>query len=203
MWETILLVFFAILLAVLSSEGVGYFLHRLLHNPRMGFLSKNHMTHHLLSYGSLMQQADYVYHLQINESKSLVSVQLEFTAILLTLSVAIGTFIYFSDYAMFILIFIAVFIIWTEVAFVMMHTKMHFSNFWMVKNSITNKWFMRVRNQHVIHHCNIDDSGRLNTNYGICFFLYDKIFGTYEPKNCEVNERNYEITKQLYQDVLK
>src|ERR1700746_3008457 len=42
--------------SILASELLGYFLHRLLHSGRIGFLSRSHMKHHLALYGPLQPQ---------------------------------------------------------------------------------------------------------------------------------------------------
>jgi len=42
--------------AIVASELLGYWLHRLLHSGRIPFLSLNHMKHHLLLYGPLQKQ---------------------------------------------------------------------------------------------------------------------------------------------------
>ena len=40
----------------ISAELLGYWLHRLLHSGAIGFLSRNHMKHHLVMYGPLQEQ---------------------------------------------------------------------------------------------------------------------------------------------------
>src|SRR5215469_16300072 len=40
----------------ISAELLGYWLHRLLHSGIIGFLSRNHMRHHLVLYGPLQEQ---------------------------------------------------------------------------------------------------------------------------------------------------
>src|SRR5215469_9271577 len=40
----------------ISAELLGYWLHRLLHSGIVGFLSRNHMRHHMVLYGPLQRQ---------------------------------------------------------------------------------------------------------------------------------------------------
>src|SRR5436305_6584452 len=45
----------------ISTELLGYWLHRLLHSGAIGSLSRNHMKHHLVMYGPLQEQCSKTY----------------------------------------------------------------------------------------------------------------------------------------------
>jgi len=45
-----------------SAELLGYWLHRLMHSGLVPWLSRNHMTHHLVLYGPLQEQRSTSYH---------------------------------------------------------------------------------------------------------------------------------------------
>ena len=47
--------------SMVSAELLGYLLHRLLHSGWIGFLSRNHMRHHLAIYGPLQEQRSPAY----------------------------------------------------------------------------------------------------------------------------------------------
>src|SRR5258708_31442406 len=60
-----------------STELLGYWLHRLLHSGAIGFLSRNHMKHHLVLYGPLPAQRSNEYRDATDHSFSLGNVGLE------------------------------------------------------------------------------------------------------------------------------
>jgi len=60
-----------------SAELLGYGLHRLLHSGLAGFLSRNHMKHHMVLYGPLQEQRSKQYRDATDDSISLGNIGIE------------------------------------------------------------------------------------------------------------------------------
>jgi sterol desaturase/sphingolipid hydroxylase (fatty acid hydroxylase superfamily) len=61
-----------------------------------------------------------------------------------------------------------------------------------------DKWFRSIRRLHDIHHRQISDDGRMSTNFGICFFFMDRIFGTLSPAHRPFNAKGYAVAEKRY-----
>jgi len=59
-----------------------------------------------------------------------------------------------------------------------LHDVMHIEGFWMERSRLLKSWFVSARNRHETHHQVINDQGLMNRNFGIGFFLFDRLFGT-------------------------
>jgi sterol desaturase/sphingolipid hydroxylase (fatty acid hydroxylase superfamily) len=89
-------------------------------------------------------------------------------------------------------------IVWGVIGFNYMHDAMHLKDFWMLKYPWLAKHFKQSRRLHDVHHVKISEEGRMQTNYGICFFFFDRLFGTYAPSVGRFNEDAYEAAKKRY-----
>lgn len=79
---------------------------------------------------------------------------------------------------LYFLIFTCSGLLWGHFLFGYMHDAMHVSRFWMERIPGLARWFRGIRKLHDIHHCQISEDGIMSTNFGICFFFMDRIFGT-------------------------
>jgi len=60
-----------------------------------------------------------------------------------------------------------------------LHDRMHVAGFWMERNQLLKNWFVFARNAHDIHHWALNDRGFMDKNFGIGFFLFDRLLGTF------------------------
>jgi sterol desaturase/sphingolipid hydroxylase (fatty acid hydroxylase superfamily) len=80
---------------------------------------------------------------------------------------------------------------WPVFMFSYLHDRMHLETFWMVRTPLLRSWFTKARRLHDIHHRSLNDEGRMDRNYGIGFFLFDRMFGTMAKHHCPLNWIGY------------
>ena len=182
------------------AEFLGYWLHVLLHSNKIVFLSKNHMIHHLVIYGPKKPFLTDTYQTALIEGRpGIAGIGLEWLMPAVLIIGSIWIIMWLLNIPLhLILIFLGVAIVWELVIFNYMHDALHIRNFWMEHNKYFSKWFLKIRENHEIHHMEIDNKGRMNKNYGICFFFFDHLFGTFEKKFVKFNEEGYETAKRIY-----
>lgn len=189
-----------IIAALISAEFIGYWLHVLLHSNKIEFLSKNHMIHHLISYGpkQRFRTEEYVTSL-IDGRPGIFNVGLEWLAPITLVLIGLGLILWLLQVPLDLaILFLSLGMVWNFITFNYMHDSMHLEHFWMAKNPLLSKWFQKARERHEIHHLEIDDSGKMVRNFGICFFFFDRIFGTSETKFNQFNENGYDKAKSRY-----
>lgn len=203
MWENVFYVFATIVVAIIFAETAGYLAHVLLHSHKYKWLSQAHMIHHMKLYGPKMPQLHKEY-LKANTGRFfLLGVGAEWVATLGTYMAVLVITAWLVGIPLYLIaIFVGVHAIWAAVIYSYMHDAMHLSEFWMINNTYFKKWFLKIRSYHEIHHRDVDDIGRMNTNYGICFFVVDRVFGTFQPNLKEFNTKGYKKAEILYKDVI-
>jgi sterol desaturase/sphingolipid hydroxylase (fatty acid hydroxylase superfamily) len=82
-----------------------------------------------------------------------------------------------------------------------LHDRLHVKNFWMERNPVLKPWFRGARRLHDIHHRVLNDRGLMDKNFGIGFFLFDRLFGTFSPEQPPFNHRGYEVAKKKFKYV--
>jgi sterol desaturase/sphingolipid hydroxylase (fatty acid hydroxylase superfamily) len=158
-----------LVVALISTELVGYVIHRALHAGVLGRFSELHNEHHFTIYppnGSLRSE-EYKHPERTGILKkvgeewvvpiSIISIPL--VAILLIVGVPIQ----------YLLFSLAISLLWAWLGLAYMHKSFHLKHFWMDKS----RWYKKVRRLHDIHHLEV------TKNYGITFFGFDKIVGTF------------------------
>jgi sterol desaturase/sphingolipid hydroxylase (fatty acid hydroxylase superfamily) len=187
------------------SELLGYLLHRLLHSGKIGFLSRSHMKHHLLLYGPLQsQRPDGAYKDATTGEVAIGNVGLEWLlpgALLLGLSAVIMTALNVT--LLHQAIFIAGCLAWSFLMFSYLHDRMHIAGFWMERNVWLRKWFVRARDAHDIHHWTLNDEGLMDKNFGIAFYFFDRLFGTFARERPIFNKRGYASALSRFGDLLE
>jgi sterol desaturase/sphingolipid hydroxylase (fatty acid hydroxylase superfamily) len=194
-----------IFLAVLFAEVVGYFLHILLHSNKVEFLSRNHMMHHLREYGPQngLRPSD-TYKKSISGRASVVGVGMEWMGpIFILMAVMFSLFYAWGIPLLYQIVFTLSALSWGYFLFGYMHDSMHIKNFWMERAPILGRWYKEIRRLHDIHHLNIADDGRMPTNFGICFFGFDRLFGTRLPTHVKFNHKGYEQALKRYAYIFK
>lgn len=194
----------AVLVGVLFAELLGYWLHRLMHSERIAWLSRNHMIHHLRDYSPLrsMRPSD-SYARATAGRQNVGGVGLEWLipiAVVLAITLALASLLGAS--ALYLAVFALVSVTWGVLMFSYMHDSMHIRGFWMERARPLRRWYRRVRRQHDIHHMLLDASGRMNRNYGICFFWFDRLFRTFAERARRPDAATLAATMKRYEAVL-
>lgn len=192
-----------VLAGVIFAEFAGYCAHVLLHSHKYKWLSEGHMIHHMKLYGPQMPQVHKEYLSATRDRFAIFGLGIEwiatlgtYMAVLILLAWLIGVPWYL------ILVFVGVHGFWAAVVYNYMHDAMHLSEFWMLKNTYFKNWFLKIRGYHEIHHRDVDDIGRMNTNYGICIFMVDRMFGTFQPKLKPFNKKGYKEAEKRYKSII-
>jgi sterol desaturase/sphingolipid hydroxylase (fatty acid hydroxylase superfamily) len=187
----------------ISAELLGYWLHRLLHSGAVGFLSRNHMRHHMVHYGPLQKQRSREYHDSTTDSLSLGNVGVEWlipaAVIIAGLAVLLHILHIQLTYA---LIYLGAILGWSFLMFSYLHDVMHVEGAWLERNGWLRRWFVAARKRHAIHHCMIDDRGLMNKNFGIGFFFFDRLFGTLAECGATFNHNGYSAARERFKSVL-
>lgn len=190
-----------IFLGVVFAELCGYIIHTLLHSQKIEYLSRNHMIHHMKVYGPQMpQRPSEKYKNSLGNRAEILGVGMEWVfPIALIILLTYGITFYLNISLMWTSLFIVTALVWGFFLFGYMHDAMHVANFWMSENSIFKNWFLKIRKLHDIHHLHISNDGKMNVNYGICFFVFDRIFRTYQKEHTLFNKPGYQTAKDRYQ----
>ncbi|MGC2196731.1 MAG: sterol desaturase family protein [Terriglobales bacterium] len=187
-------------MSILISEFLGYVLHRLMHIGKIGFLSRNHMRHHLLLYGPLQPQRSGSQYQDATTGKFAIgNVGLEW---LLPSAALLGTGVLLLRWLRVEpghqAIFVAVTLAWSFLMFSYLHDRMHITGFWMERNRWLKSWFQSARRAHDIHHWALNHRGLMDKNFGIGFFFFDRCFGTFTMTRPVFSHRGYEAAKQRF-----
>jgi sterol desaturase/sphingolipid hydroxylase (fatty acid hydroxylase superfamily) len=187
----------------ISTELLGYWLHRLLHSGAIGFLSRNHMKHHMLMYGPLQQQRSKKYRDATEGKVSLGNIGHEWLipAVLL-IACLMGVFHLFKVRMLYQLVYFATTLGWSFFMFSYLHDVQHIEGFWMERNWLLKRWFAAARHRHQVHHQVINNDGLMNKNFGIGFFIFDRVFGTLSEGGTAFNRDGYQAAQKRFQSVL-
>lgn len=186
------------------SEFLGYALHRLLHSGRVAWLSRSHMIHHLLLYGPLdPKRPEGEYRDATTNRLALGNVGLEWlipgAAVLVALWGAMwAAGVGWQEQAA----FFAASLFWSFAVFSYLHDRMHEQGFWMERVPGIRRWFLNARRMHDIHHWALSADGRLDRNFGIGFYVFDRLFGTRAERWEEFNQAGYHRAQERYAEVI-
>lgn len=180
------------LATVLLAELFGYALHRLMHSGRIPALSRAHLIHHLLLYGPHQPMRTEEYKDATCGRTSIGNVGLEWlvpSALLLAVCWSamwlLGVPLGYRCLAFVTLV------AWPTFMFSYLHDRMHIQGFWMERAPLLNSWFRAARRLHDIHHRSIDESGRMDKNFGIGCYFFDRVFRTFSKRHCPFNWHGY------------
>jgi len=190
---------FTLLSACLLAEFFGYWLHRLLHSDKIPFLSRGHLIHHFLIYGPGQPMRLNEYHDATDSRFSVGNVGLEWlvpSALILSGLWASMRLAHLP--ALYQVIALVTLLAWPLFMFSHLHDRMHLSDFWMARNPLLRFWFRAARRLHDIHHHAVDDNGRIDTNFGIGFFLFDRIFRSIARPHRPFNRAGFEAARLRY-----
>lgn len=186
--------------ACVYAEFVGYWVHILLHSHRVEFLSRNHMIHHLVVYSPDRSLRPCDRYLGSTDGRaSALGIGLEW---LLPLGVALGVTVAalnvcavsFANQT----VFVSTALAWGYGMFGVMHDAMHVKGSRLERLAFVARWFTRARRLHDIHHLRLTDDGTMAYNYGICFFLFDRLFGSLRADHARFNPVGFAAARRRY-----
>jgi sterol desaturase/sphingolipid hydroxylase (fatty acid hydroxylase superfamily) len=143
------------------------------------------MIHHLREYPpNGRQRPGRTYRAATTDRAGVGGIGLEWLVpIALALGLTLGVLTWLGTPPLAQAIFSAISIGWGLLMFSYMHDSMHVLPFWMERaHPVLRSWYRRARRRHDIHHMFLHESGRMHRNYGICFFWFDRLFGTYAAR---------------------
>jgi sterol desaturase/sphingolipid hydroxylase (fatty acid hydroxylase superfamily) len=183
----------------LLAEFFGYWLHRLLHSDKIPFLSRGHLIHHFLIYGPGQPMRLDEYQDATDNRFSVGNVGVEWLVpSAMTLATLWGAMRLVHPPALYETIAFVTLVAWPLFMFSYLHDRMHLSDFWMARNPLLRFWFRAARRLHDIHHHAVDDNGRMDTNFGIGFFLFDRIFRSIARRHRPFNRAGFEAARLRY-----
>jgi sterol desaturase/sphingolipid hydroxylase (fatty acid hydroxylase superfamily) len=185
--------------SVLVAELAGYALHRLMHSDRFPALSRAHLIHHLLLYGPNQPMRTVEYNDATSGRASIGNVGLEWLVPSgLILAAGWCALWLLSVPRTYRLLSLVTLLAWPVFMFSYLHDRMHIQNFWMERTPVLKSWFRKARRFHDIHHRSLDSNGRMDKNFGIGFFLFDRIFDTLAKRHCPFNWHGYRAAVRRY-----
>lgn len=183
----------------LFAELLGYWLHRLLHSGAIPFLSRSHMTHHLVLYGPQQKQRSSVYLDATEDRVSLTNIGIEWLVPAACLIVSVVTLFWLLHVPLsYQLLSLTTMFVWSFSMFSFLHDAMHVEGFWMERKRWLKRWFLSARRLHDIHHRSLSHYGLMNKNFGIGFFFFDRIFGTFSADQEPFNAHGYAVAKKTF-----
>jgi sterol desaturase/sphingolipid hydroxylase (fatty acid hydroxylase superfamily) len=195
---------FTLLASVVAAEFLGYWIHTLLHSEKVKFLSKAHMHHHIFDYGPRRSQRSDVYKDSGIGRFTLFGLGAEWLVPLVPVTIAWVVLLHFLEVTLFLnLMSAATGLLWGYLMFSLVHRNFHVEGTWFQQTAFTRKWFRHVRRLHDIHHHKLTDEGRMPYNMGICFYWFDRLFGTYRSTLGRFNSRGLEKSRELYAHLYK
>jgi len=158
-------------LGIFYAELVGYLVHSLLHSGNVLWLHKMHMNHHinLYPFGNLRSE-----NYRTPKHSRFLGLGIEWIfPVTLVLLFTILFLIVFGADVLRVMLFAASALVWASIFFSYMHDQFHLKSSLLLKGGLLRAWFSDRRELHDLHHLN------MKKNYGITFFLFDRIFGTF------------------------
>ena len=202
---TALFIILTIFAGILYAEFVGYFVHKLLHSEKFPSLSTAHMLHHLRDYGP---DKDYFTDEYIESTRDraafLGGIGFEwFLPIGICLALTIAGLTLLGVPAAYQVLMVISGLFWGYVGFSYIHGALHLKKFWMLENRFFKRHFLEIRKLHLIHHQNVFEDGRMMTNFGICFYWFDRVFGTYARKVFCDTKKGFQAAQKTYSYIYK
>jgi sterol desaturase/sphingolipid hydroxylase (fatty acid hydroxylase superfamily) len=186
--------------SIIVAEFFGYLLHRLMHTGLIPWMSVSHMKHHMLLYGPLQKQRPSEKYLDATTGQIAIgNIGLEWivpSGVILAISVAVLRLlrVSFTDQAL----SIATILVWSSLMFSYLHDRMHIKDFWMGRAPLLSPWFLRARRLHDIHHHVLNSEGIMDKNFGIGFFVFDRLFGTLAYEGSAFNRPGHAVAQRKF-----
>lgn len=189
--------------STIVAELLGYLLHRLMHSGWIPWLSLGHMKHHMVLYGPLQKQRPSEHYLDATTGEVAIgNIGLEWiipSSVILAISAAGLRLLSVSltDQA----VSIGTILAWSFLMFSYLHDRMHIKGFWMGRAPLLRYWFVRARRLHDIHHQVLNNGGLMDKNFGIGFFVFDRLFGTLAHRASAFNNAGYAAAQKKFRNL--
>ncbi len=168
----------SILIGFISTEVIGYAVHRLIHSGKVSWLENNHMEHHLALYPPGESQRSEVYR-EPRKYKTVFGIGLEWFIPITAVAIpSIALLLFLGVPVLYVGAGVLTSLAWAGFAMSYMHNGMHIDKFWAARKN----WYRKRRRLHDIHHHSLDSVGKMDSNFGILFHGFDRIFGTYKQR---------------------
>lgn len=185
--------------SVIVAEFAGYWLHRMLHSGKFPALSRGHLIHHFLIYGPRQPMRAPEYYDATDHRLSVGNIGLEWlipsTIILLF---CWGVMLLLGMSPVYQVIALCTLLGWPVLMFSYLHDRMHIENVWMTRVPILRTWFVKARRMHDIHHRSVNNQGHMDSNFGIGFYFFDRLFGTFAKRHRSFNWSGYGAAIERY-----
>jgi sterol desaturase/sphingolipid hydroxylase (fatty acid hydroxylase superfamily) len=157
------------------------------------------MAHHLILYGPTQPMRADSYKDATHGRFSLGNVGLEWLApSAVLLIVCWGALFVLRIPLIYQVIVLGSLVVWPFFTFSFLHDAMHLRDARMARLPLVKLWFRRARRLHDIHHHSLNNAGRMNTNFGIGFYFFDRIFDTLTKRHSPLNGKGLAIALQRY-----
>jgi len=189
--------------STIAAEFLGYLLHRLMHNGWIPWLSASHMKHHMVLYGPLQKQRPSEQYLDATTGEVAIgNIGLEWivpSGVILVIAVAALRLLSVSLTDQ--VLSIGTILVWSFLMFSYLHDRMHIKGFWMGRAPLLSRWFLQARRLHDIHHHVLNNAGLMDKNFGIAFFVFDRLFGTLAHETSPFNRRGYAVAQERFRNL--
>jgi sterol desaturase/sphingolipid hydroxylase (fatty acid hydroxylase superfamily) len=190
-------------MSTMVAELLGYLLHRLMHNGWIPWLSAGHMKHHMLLYGPLQKQRPSEKYLDATTGEAAIgNIGLEWivpSSVILAISFAALRLLGVSSTDQ--VLSIGTILAWSFLMFSYLHDRMHIKGFWMGRTPLLSRWFLPARRLHDIHHHVVNTNGLMDKNFGIGFFVFDRLFGTLANETSSFNRQGYAAAQERFRNL--
>ncbi|MBL8018877.1 MAG: sterol desaturase family protein [Leptospirales bacterium] len=193
-----------VLASVVMAEFLGYWIHTLLHSEKVKFLSREHMQHHLNDYGPGRNQRSNPYKDSGVGRFTFLGLGAEWLVPIAPVTAVWVVSLLLLDVPLWLTLLSAgTGLFWGYLMFGLVHENFHIEGTFFMRSRFIRSWFIQVRRLHDIHHHKLTDEGRMPYNMGICFYVFDRLFGTYRTTLGPFNAAGLEQSRKLYADLMK
>ena len=159
-----------------------------------------HMKHHIVLYGPMQKQRPSEHYLDATTDRVAIgNIGLEWiipSSAILAISLTVLHF--FKVTLIDQVISCGTVSAWSFVMFSYLHDRMHIKDFWMESTPVLKHWFLRARRLHDIHHYSLTNTGLMDKNFGIGFFVFDRLFGTLAHSSRSFNRSGYARAQERF-----
>ncbi len=189
----------ALVISIAIAELAGYALHRLMHSERFPSISRAHLIHHLQLYGPNQAMRAPQYKDATEGRASLGNIGMEWVLPSATILALCWLFMWSVGVSWrYQLLVMSTLLAWPLFMFSYLHDRMHLQDFWMERAPLVRIWFKKARRLHDVHHRSLNYEGRMDRNFGIGFFFFDRVFGTLAKRHCPLNWHGYRAARRRH-----
>ena len=188
------------LFSLLVAELAGYWLDRLLHSNTIRFLGRGHLMHQFMIHRPREPLRPKALYRDATGNRFSVGNIGRGWLLPSAIVLAIGwtAMIWWHVPRVYQIIAVCTLLTWPIFTFGYLHDRMQEENFWMARVPLLKNWFLKARRLHDHHDRTLNLEGTMDTNVGIGFFVFDRLFGSISKHHRAFNWTGYEIAKKCY-----